>query len=389
MGKQSKKSFLKNNKVKKTNIHNNNSNPRKKKFFSEVNNEINANDNTNNTINNDNDNNDKVIKDIGEEVGKYIGERNENNEKHGKGKLILDGVTLSGQWKNDEIVGEGKYKTKELTLKGSFSSGALNGIVKEFDRETKKLIFEGYYKEGVRSGKGTLYMDDGGSLRGNWGNGSLNGHGIYKFGDQRFTIEGQWENGLIVKGKYRLQFNENDNENDKPLAEYYKELPKKVKEFPIRYDISTDTTISSDPLMMDIYENYYSYVKESSIPNSGEGLFARVDIPVNTTLSFYNGVRIPHKTVNERSWDLNSNTISLNSDVVIDVPSHLSSTSQYCATISHKANHDLNKKNAEYSFYNHPRFGEIKSIKSIKPIKKDEEIFVSYDYTDEKPSWYK
>ena len=40
-----------------------------------------------------------------------------------------------------------------------------------------------------------------------------------------------------------------------------------------------------------------------------------------------------------RDWKENDNTISLDEEVVIDVPPFLSSLSTYCSTLAHKANH--------------------------------------------------
>ena len=70
------------------------------------------------------------------------------------------------------------------------------------------------------------------------------------------------------------------------------------------------------------------YVAKSSIPDSGEGLFAKHDIPADRVVSFYNGVRLSLEEVDARDWNLNSNTISLQYEddegedktVIIDVP---------------------------------------------------------------------
>lgn len=60
-------------------------------------------------------------------------------------------------------------------------------------------------------------------------------------------------------------------------------------------DESTKTRISSKPLLVDHYEQQYVYVEKS--PIEGEGLFAKVDIPAGLVVSFYNGIRITHKSV--------------------------------------------------------------------------------------------
>ena len=56
--------------------------------------------------------------------------------------------------------------------------------------------------------------------------------------------------------------------------------------------------MKSDPYELDLV-----YVKQSEIPESGEGLFAKVDLPSGMVVSFYNGIKVPHKTV-DRMWPL-------------------------------------------------------------------------------------
>ena len=104
---------------------------------------------------------------------------------------------------------------------------------------------------------------------------------------------------------------------------------------------------------------------------------------------FYNGIHVDHEIVNNRSWDLNSNALSINDEFCVDIPPHLSSESAYCATLGHFANHCWQKQNCQYEQYYSPRFGHIKCLRAIKNIKKNEEIFVDYDYKDEFPKWYK
>jgi histone-lysine N-methyltransferase SETD7 len=78
-------------------------------------------------------------------------------------------------------------------------------------------------------------------------------------------------------------------------------------------DESTHDCISQDPMLPDPYESKMVYVGKSSI--AGEGLFALHDLQPDIVVSFYNGIRLTHKEVDERDWQLNSNTISLDSEV--------------------------------------------------------------------------
>ena len=73
---------------------------------------------------------------------------------------------------------------------------------------------------------------------------------------------------------------------------------------------------------------------------------------------------------------------------VIDIPPEYISTKVYKATCAHKCNHSFTP-NAKFALFDHPRFGAVPSILTIKEIKAGDEITVSYDYAmDDAPPWY-
>ena len=118
------------------------------------------------------------------------------------------------------------------------------------------------------------------------------------------------------------------------------------------------------------------YVGESLLPQGGEGLFAKKDIPKKNLLCLYNGVRLSTATLYAK-YSSSDYRIRLNADVDLDIPSGSERLSQYCATLGHKINHSLND-NAEWALVEHPRFGLIRGINTRKDIKKDDEILINY-----------
>ena len=68
--------------------------------------------------------------------------------------------------------------------------------------------------------------------------------------------------------------------------------------------------------------------------------------------------------------------IRLNSQVDLDIPLELSSTSAYSATLGHKANHSF-KPNAKWGRIEHPRFGLICSIVALRVI--NSHLFIRSD----------
>eukprot|EP01132_Coremiostelium_polycephalum_P011387 gene11387-13945_t len=333
----------------------------------------------------------------------YKGSLNKAGRKHGKGTIYYeDGSQIEGIWWEDELNGPGVYRDMDSVIKGIFVNGILSGPAEEYNLDMKNLIFKGMYKNGVRSGAGILYLDDGGRIEGFWDDNScLSGKCIYYYPDDRFYISGEWKDGDLVQGRFGCKthtdnntsttlMNKKQKQKQKHLQDYTTgSLVREYRDFQLSYDPSDRESISKSPTIPDLYENYYCHVKQSSIGSeSGQGLFASNDIPENRVISFYNGIKLTHKEVDDRNWELNSNTISLNLETVIDVPPEYNDTLKYCSSLGHKANHHYDN-NAVYSTCYHPRFGDIKCIKSIKPIKKDEEILVNYGYSkDDQPDWY-
>ena len=93
---------------------------------------------------------------------------------------------------------------------------------------------------------------------------------------------------------------------------------------------------------------------------------------------------------------MNDNTISLDENIVIDVPVKYADLSVYCATLGHKANHSF-QPNCKYSPFEHPYFGKIKCICTIRKVQANDELTVAYGYDHnglgknnaDAPLWYK
>jgi hypothetical protein len=108
---------------------------------------------------------------------------------------------------------------------------------------------------------------------------------------------------------------------------------------------------------------------------------------VDASFSFSKIAQVTQKEVDDRGWALNDNCLMLHDDLVIDIPPAFSSTSTYCASLGHKANHGLDP-NAMYDLIFHPRFGDIKCVRAVEPIPMGTEILVDYGFTEEKPEWF-
>jgi len=238
----------------------------------------------------------------------YEGEIRES-EMEGKGRMKFnDGSYIEGEFLAGDLHGEGKYYHADgRVVIGKYVHGSLQGLVREIDGDGKD-IFVGYYQDSQRCGHGKLVTECG-TYIGEFKEGEFHGK------NNRFlyppisgeppgyiSLVGEWDKGRMISAKaFRAH---KIGESGSPVGEFeYKE------------DVSTSQRISCHPLVKDIFEDSLVEVRPSNIgPNAGEGLFAKVDLPSDTIVAYYNGIRLTHATVDARDWKQNSNTITLSEE---------------------------------------------------------------------------
>uniref|UniRef100_A0A8C4R5A3 Histone-lysine N-methyltransferase SETD7 n=1 Tax=Eptatretus burgeri TaxID=7764 RepID=A0A8C4R5A3_EPTBU len=265
-------------------------------------------------------------------------------EKQGKGKFyFFDGSTLHGNFVDDALQGKAFYTNEDgSTIHGTYSDGQLHGYAEEHDPDGR-LTFSGHYQNNVRCGLCWIYFPDGGKLIGHVNDeGEMTGgHVGYVYPDDHTALYGEFVDAEMVSA-HPASFH--GVEDGKSHFKILKDGPE------LSFDRSTSTCISSKPLVPDPYEKKRVYVGPSLIPGAGEGLFALSAMEGGTVMAFYNGVRLTHEEVDGRDWSLNENTISLDEETVIDVPKDKSTTSLYCASLGHKANHSF-MPNSKYDIF--------------------------------------
>ena len=119
---------------------------------------------------------------------------------------------------------------------------------------------------------------------------------------------------------------------------------------------------------------------------------------LNYLVSFYNGYRCetkeemeiygkecPKRTEGISAMDklIKCTKYRMNGfgEVLFDIPPWKDDLNLYNATLAHKVNNAFwPQKNAEFASIEHPRFGLIPCVKTIKNVRKDEEIFLDYGY---------
>ena len=276
--------------------------------------------------------------------------------KEGKGCFYFaDGSTLSGSYNGGKLAGETLYTHADGScMVADYCNGEMEGPFKEY-LSNGSVSVAGAHSKGRRSGILWIFDEYGGTLVGLLDkNGQLTGNDIaYVYPDKTTALIGQFEDRQLVKAqaaKLDVPLNDGELNNKAPKFSCRDDFPDIIS-----IDVSTHEKLSSQPLLSDVYEKDRVCVKRSLIENADEGLFAKVDLQEDEVVSFYNGIRLSHDEVDSRDWSLNGNTLSLDEDVVIDIPLESASTEIYCATLGHKANHSKHP-NCKYDLFYHPRY---------------------------------
>ena len=294
------------------------------------------------------------------------------------------GSILLARWKRGKLTGYfSRDSGKGTREEGFYVGGKKDGFYRSFapscwGQEALRLF--GRYRDGRLTGVCWESRLGGGYLVGIADEeGAFSGKEFtFIYPDFRTAIRGEFSRGKLVRG-YSANV-VGCEEVDHVLLPKVEIVDPNVA---IEFDPSTIGYISSCPEMRDFWEDLMVEVKESDI--QGQGLFAKTDLEEGTIIALFNGVRIPNTGRKRAHSDY---CISLNPDIDLDIPDNMTSLDCYRATLGHKANHSF-APNAEWTVFDHPRFGLIRAIAALIDIERGEEILVDYKMPLCKaPDWY-
>eukprot|EP00090_Calanus_glacialis_P045472 TRINITY_DN8457_c0_g1_i2.p1 TRINITY_DN8457_c0_g1~~TRINITY_DN8457_c0_g1_i2.p1 ORF type:complete len:319 (-),score=77.82 TRINITY_DN8457_c0_g1_i2:34-990(-) len=272
-------------------------------------------------------------------------------------------------------------------VEGFLEAGILYGFVRYFDKKGR-LSFVGKHENGQPCGTCWKIIPGGGCVVGEVdSDGHLTGADIaYIYPDFATVLLGEFRDGVMEKAQEACIVGMEENDSGIKVPSY----SSPNGHMHVR-QIRTFNHICSDPLAPDPYESKFVNVCSSGILGAEEGLFAKVDIAVNTTVAFYNGARVESKDVDVQNWETNNYRIFDPADIpdgAMDIPVWAQSSTAYCATLAHKINHSF-LLNTQFVVFDHPKFGLVPCMVAIADIQQGEEILVGYGYQLEaSPDWY-
>ena len=153
----------------------------------------------------------------------------------------------------------------------------------------------------------------------------------------------------------------------------------------------------------DPYESVTVEVRGSGMEGGGEGVFARRNLPAHTLAAVFNGYRVPlyggtHPATGiddeQERYERLAYNIHMPEDenFYIDFPPDQADTRKYCASLGHKVgqymkltevlsacqvNHPFHP-NCEFGTVQHPVWGRVRTVVTLQPVRRGEELLVDY-----------
>lgn len=274
----------------------------------------------------------------------------------------MNSTKISGRWVNGLLEGEVRETLVNTGwVEGYYKDGVQHGFYREFGPrfQCRHILRSAgrYYRGVLRGWHWRGGYDFSGFLVGQMDHqGKLTGDNIaYIYPDFTMAICGKFDDGVLVEG-YQCE-----------VLGCYEESGMMVPVFgepsgvPFTFENPTIRNIAINPLDRDPWEETKVAVSQSKLPQGGEGLFARKDIVKGEVVALYNGIKFKSSTYAADHMPRSDYRIRLNGDFDMDIPKGFHLTTEYCATLAHKANHTFTP-NVEWTLYEHPRFGLIRSV---------------------------
>jgi len=202
----------------------------------------------------------------------------------------------------------------------------------------------------------------------------------YIYCDMSTVLKGKFVNGKMVNA-VPTKIKEVYFEKCRAILRLKFCKPKyKAQEY--QYWPSTLDEVGVPPYLEDPYESQLVFGCMSDCHGAGDGLFLKKNVKANTTVAFYNGIRVRpgEKAAFANSgyqifvdWNKRSEVTS----DYMDIPPEYVSLNRYTASLGHKINHSFDP-NCRWGTVEHPTFGRVPRVVTIKDLKAGTELTCHY-----------
>jgi len=295
---------------------------------------------------------------------------------------------ISGFYEDGVLTGQGKVYLEDETIRdGWYQHGYFHGPVRGVTL-SGRLDYIGWYSCGLPTGLTWKYVRGDCWLVGcQDSTGNFTGEDIaFIYPDLETALVGKFEKGILVSAKPARVLS-TELKNGVLIPTFHITSEKIYQRW-----ISTSQDIACPPHLSDPYESSLVQVKQSEIEGACEGLYAKVDLPENRIISFYNGLRLDKDEciLPETGYDIYLE-LNLRKDKKaqhLDIAEKYQSSEAYSSTLAHKINHSF-EPNCRWDNSEHPVFGLVPCVRTMEAIPAGSELTIHYEMDMEfAPEWY-
>lgn len=243
------------------------------------------------------------------------------------------------------------------------------------DDPVREVTFAGVYRNGYLDGPGWQFLVGGSFLFGKF-DGEMaftTKEGAYLNQDLETGYVGEFKDGKMAAGRVARVVGVAEEAGVKMPVFSEPAADAEVYRF-----VEAEKGEVRDPTVTDLTEDNWVYVAESA--TAGEGLFAKRDVPENTVVAYFGGMRFSFAEWNETKPLDPNYWITADDGTVLHLPEELGAdTAKYRATLGHKINHSFDKWNCMFHSLDHPRFGLIPAARTTEKVDKDRELLCLYE----------
>eukprot|EP00697_Spironema_sp_BW2_P006648 gnl/Spiro4/20751_TR10106_c0_g1_i1.p1 gnl/Spiro4/20751_TR10106_c0_g1~~gnl/Spiro4/20751_TR10106_c0_g1_i1.p1 ORF type:complete len:405 (-),score=121.48 gnl/Spiro4/20751_TR10106_c0_g1_i1:124-1308(-) len=148
---------------------------------------------------------DSLNPEVEDNLGTYVGDRNQSNERDGFGVAThANGDVYEGQYSAGQRHGEGKYTWKNgEKYEGSYKHDKKHGLGSF--TYANGGIYRGMWVNNRRHGDGTFFYPNKDTYTGEWRRGRKSGQGCYVFKATGCEFKGTFKNGKFVAGEWKMR----------------------------------------------------------------------------------------------------------------------------------------------------------------------------------------
>lgn len=254
------------------------------------------------------------------------------------------------------------------------------------------IHYIGYFKNGHPTGKFWMGLLGEGHLHGEISSDfSVSGQNIaYIYPDGKTALKGKFENKFMIEA-FHHEVEEYDCDENGLL--FVKKFGPKLSEEKFFYDPPTNESFGGGNSIPDPYEIKLVKLEKSSILNSGDGVIAIKDLPKGKIVAHYSAFlyNIEQYKIYNLKCQYNQSLTDDQRRACFKYTVGIKPLKAYASIppeadiepltlLGGKINHHFTKENAGLVDIEHPRWGICKGIRSMKPIKAGEELFLNYNY---------